>query len=177
MSILRKELNAMKNENVKEEQKNKDFIQLYRSHIDDIGRLAKENGKAFDLFMLLIKHMDGLNSLCVSNQVLCELLNCTRMTVSRAVKYLKENGWICVLKSGSSNVYVVNYDVAWTSYGNQKKYCKFQSTVLLSSTENNEFLNNPKATTRFKTIDSSFIKSVKEKQEQFEDEAKRIKEA
>ena len=37
-----------------EEQKNRDFIQLYRDHVDDVAKLARDNGKAYDLFMLLI---------------------------------------------------------------------------------------------------------------------------
>ena len=119
--------------------------------------------------------MDGNNALIVSRTALSELLDCPEKTISRAVKYLKENGWICVLKSGTSNVYIVNPDIAWTSYGNQKQYCKFQSNVLLSSTENAEYLNNTKATTHFKTIDSDFMKSVQAKKEQFEKECEVIK--
>ena len=151
-----------------EEQKNRDFIQLYRDHIDDVAKLARDNGKAYDLFMLLVKHMDGTNALAVSNIALSELLQVTTRTVQRAVKYLKDNGWVCVLKSGTSNVYIVNPDVAWTSYGNQKQYCKFQANVLLSSSENAEYLKNPNATTHFKTVDNEFMKSVQEKQKQFE---------
>ena len=153
-----------------EEQKNRDFIQLYRDHIDDVAKLARDNGKAYDLFMLLVKHMDGTNALAVSNIALSELLQVTTRTVQRAVKYLKDNGWVCVLKSGTSNVYIVNPDVAWTSYGNQKQYCKFQANVLLSSSENAEYLKNPNATTHFKTVDNEFMKSVQEKQNQFEKE-------
>lgn len=153
-----------------EEQKNRDFIQLYRDHIDDVAKLARDNGKAYDLFMLLVKHMDGTNALAVSNVALSELLQVTTRTIQRAVKYLKDNGWICVLKTGTSNVYIVNPEVAWTSYGNQKQYCKFQANVLLSSSENAEYLKNPKATTHFKTIDSDFIKSVQNNREQFEKE-------
>lgn len=158
-----------------EEQKNKDFIQLYRSHIDDIARLVKDNAKAYDLFLLLLKHMDGSNALCVSRTALSELLECTEKTVSRAIKYLKDNGWICVLKSGTSNVYIVNPDVAWTSYGNQKKYCKFQANVLLSSSENAEYLNNPNATTHFKTVNQDFIKTIQEKKEEHEKRSQTIK--
>jgi len=153
-----------------EEQKNRDFIQLYRDHIDDVAKLARDNGKAYDLFMLLVKHMDGTNALAVSNIALSELLQVTTRTVQRAVKYLKDNGWVCVLKSGTSNVYIVNPDVAWTSYGNQKQYCKFQANVLLSSSENAEYLKNPNATTHFKTVDNEFMKSVQEKQKQFDKE-------
>ena len=158
-----------------EEQKNRDFIQLYRDHIDDVAKLARDNGKAYDLFMLLVKHMDGTNALAVSNIALSELLQVTTRTVQRAVKYLKDNGWVCVLKSGTSNVYIVNPDVAWTSYGNQKQYCKFQANVLLSSSENAEYLKNPNATTHFKTVDNKFMKSVQEKQKQFEKEYEMFK--
>lgn len=158
-----------------EEQKNRDFIQLYRDHIDDVAKLARDNGKAYDLFMLLVKHMDGTNALAVSNIALSELLQVTTRTVQRAVKYLKDNGWVCALKSGTSNVYIVNPDVAWTSYGNQKQYCKFQANVLLSSSENAEYLKNPNATTHFKTVDNEFMKSVQEKQKQFEKEYEMFK--
>ena len=158
-----------------EEQKNRDFIQLYRDHIDDVAKLARDNGKAYDLFMLLVKHMDGTNALAVSNIALSELLQVTTRTVQRAVKYLKDNGWVCVLKSGTCNVYIVNPDVAWTSYGNQKQYCKFQANVLLSSSENAEYLKNPNATTHFKTVDNEFMKSVQEKQKQFEKEYEMFK--
>ena len=158
-----------------EEQKNRDFIQIYRDHVDDIARLAGENYTAYKMLMLLCKHMDGTNALCVSNIALQELLSCGKATVCRAIKYLKDNGWICVLKNGTANVYIVNPDVAWTSYGNQKQYCKFQANVLLSSSENAEYLNNPKATTHFKTIDKDFLNSVRAKKERFEKECEVIK--
>lgn len=158
-----------------EEQKNKDFVQIYRKHIDDIARLAGENYTAYKLLMLIIKHMDGTNALCVSYKALVEILGISESTVKRAVKYLKENGWVCVLKSGTSNVYVVNDQVAWTSYGTQKAYCKFQANVLLASSENAEYLKNPNATTHFKTIDTEFMKSVQEKREQFEKDCQELK--
>ena len=139
-----------------EEQKNRDFIQLYRDHVDDVARLAREQPRAYDLFMLLIKHMDGTNALCVSMQALTEIMALSRQSLSKSVKYLKDNGWVCVMRNGSSNVYIVNPDVAWTSYGNQKQYCKFQANVLLSSSENAEYLNSP-----YKPIESDMRKNVK----------------
>lgn len=155
---------------MKEEQKNKNFVQLYREHIDDIARLAKENPSAYELFMLLIKHMDGTNALTVSNVALSEILQVATRTVQRAVKYLKDNGWICVLKSGTTNVYIVNPDIAWTSYENQKQYCKFSANVLLASSENAEYLNNPNATTHFKTVDEAFMKSVQANKKRIDQE-------
>lgn len=149
-----------------QKQKNSDFIQLYRDHVDEITKLAGDNRTAFKLLMFFIKNMDGSNALGVSNKTLQELLGCSKVTVCNAVKYLKENGWICVLKSGTSNVYIINPEVAWTSYDNQKEYCRFNSTVLLSSSENQEFLRNPNASNHFKTIDEGFIASVRAHREE-----------
>lgn len=159
------------------ESKNKDFVQVYRSHIDDIARLAKENGRAYDLFMFLIKHMDGSNALCVSTAVLSEIMGVSTRTIMRSAKYLKEKGWICVLKSGTTNVYVVNPDIVWTSYANQKSYCKFETNVILSSSENSEYLKNPNAMTHFKTVDSDFIKSVQAKKQKFLSDCNNIKQS
>lgn len=159
-----------------EEQKNKNFIQLYRNHVDDITNLALENSTAFKILMLLIKHMDGNNALCVSMVSLGEILHISRQAISKNIKYLKDNGWVCVLKNGTSNVYIVNPDIVWTSYSNQKNYCKFQANVLLSGTENAEYLHNPEAFTKFKTIDTEFIKNVQEKRLAYEEECKNFKE-
>lgn len=157
--------------NMDENSKNKDFVQLYRRHIDDLARLARENGSAYDLFMFLIKNMDGFNSLIISSNALAEIMGISTRTVFRATKYLKENGWVCILKSGSTNVYIVNPDIVWTSYANQKSCCKFSSNVILSSSENAEFLRNPRATTHFKAIDPAFIKEVQTNHQKFLAEA------
>lgn len=141
------------------ENKNGNFIQIYRSHIDNLSILARY-GTAFDLFVLLIKHMDGQNALSVSYVTLEEIMGVSRTTISRAVKYLKENGFLEVLKNGNSNVYIVNPELAWTSYDNQKKYCKFTSNVLLSQTENAEYLNSKSAKVHYRKIDNTFIQTI-----------------
>ena len=73
------------------------------------------------------------------------------------------------MKSGTSNVYIVNPDVAWTSYADQKSSCSFQANVVLSGTE------NPKATTRYKTVSDDFIQAVKANREEFEKRVEEMK--
>lgn len=153
---------------------NHDFVMYFRPFMDELTKMAGENYTAYRLFQLLCKHMDGTNALCVSNNALQELLDCSKATICRATKYLKENGWIDVLKSGTSNVYIVNPDVAWTAYGDQKAYCKFQANVLLSATENAEYLKNPKATTHYKTVSNEFMQAVKANREDFEQQSNDI---
>lgn len=153
---------------ISQEKKDRNFVKVFRPFMDEIGELGSENPRALQLFMFFLKHMDGANALCVSRQCLSEILNMSEKTISRAVKHLKDKGWICVLKSGTSNVYIINPDVSWTSYADQKSYCRFKTNVIVSSSENAEYLKNPLATNHFKTIDSEFVNALVQNQKEFE---------
>lgn len=153
-----------------ESRQNKDFIQFYRSFLDEIAELGSENIAAFKLFMFITKHMDNNNALCVSMKSLQELLGYSRQTLSKAVKYLKEKGWLCTLKSGTTNIYILNPKIVWTSYDSQKTYCKFQTNVIVTPSENAEYLKNIDASFKYKHINEDFINEVKKKhveQEEF----------
>lgn len=150
----------MSNNEKQASRENKDFIQMYRDFLDDIGNLGYENPNALRLFFFITKHMDNGNALCISMNALSEILKQSRQTISKSVKYLKDDGWICVLKSGTSNIYIVNPEIAWTSYDRQKQYCKFQSNVIVTPSENAEYLNNMQASFRYKHIDDDFIAAV-----------------
>lgn len=152
-----------------EENKNKNFVQLNRDFMMDIAILGKENSSALSVFMFISQNMDGNNALCISMKALEEALELSRSTLSRAVKYLKEKGWLCILKTGTSNVYIINPDIEWTSWANQKQYCKFQTNVIVSPSENIDFIKNPKASTRYKHIDDTFIESLKINQKKFKE--------
>lgn len=154
---------------------NKDFVMYFRPFMDELTKMAGENYTAYKLFQLLCKHMDGTNALVISMVALSEVMGMSRQTISKAVKYLSDNGWICVMKSGTSNVYIVNPDVAWTSYADQKASCSFKANVILSGTENAKFLKNPKATTHYKTVSNEFIQAVKAKREEFQQRVEEMK--
>jgi DNA-binding transcriptional regulator GbsR (MarR family) len=153
---------------------NKDFVMYFRPFMDELTRMAGENYTAYKLFQLLCKNMDGTNALVISMSALSEIMQMSRQTISKAVKYLSENGWVCVMKSGTSNVYIVNPDVAWTSYADQKSTCSFQANVILSGTENAEYLKNPKATTHYKKVSDEFMAAVKANKENFDELAGQI---
>ena len=140
---------------------NKDFVMYFRPFMDELTKMAGENYTAYKLFQFFCKNIDGTNALVVSMNALSEIMSTTTKTIQRAVKYLKNNGWICVMKSGTSNVYIVNPDVAWTSCADQKATCNFHANVILCSSENAEYLKNPKATTHYKTINNEFMLAVK----------------
>lgn len=154
---------------------NRNFVQFYRPFMDEISELGSENYVAFKIFFFLVKHMDGNNALCVSMKAMQEILGYSRQTLSKAVKYLKEKGWLCVMKSGTANIYIINPDIAWTSYDNQKAYCKFQTNVIVVPEENAEYLHNSQSNFKCKHIDEDFINSVREKKIEFIEECSEVK--
>lgn len=100
--------------------------------------LLDKNPKAFKILLFLLDHMDKYNAVMCSYTVIQEALGMGRTTASTAVKLLKEHGFIAVLKSGTSNVYVVNNDLAWNSWGNNVQYCEFPANVIISASEQEE---------------------------------------
>lgn len=123
------------------------FYQINKKHSENLMWLVSANPNAYRILLFLLDHMDKYNAVMCSYVVIQEALNMSRATASRAVKLLKERGFIAILKSGTSNVYVVNNDLAWNSWGNNVQYCEFPANVIISATEQEE---------RAKTVDKSF---------------------
>ena len=120
----------------------KKFWQTNSEHTKDLIWLAGAEPRANQILFFLLDQMDAYNAVMCSYQVLQEALEIGRATVTRAIKVLKDKGFIAILKSGTSNVYVVNKELAWNSWGKNVKYCKFPTNVILSATENKEYIEN-----------------------------------
>lgn len=113
---------------------NTDFTQLYDNSAQLMIQIA-DNPTAMKLFWWLISHMDRRNALVVSQKTLAEVLECTDRTIRTAITDLKSKKVLTILKSGSSNVYVINSNIAWKGEATDKKYAQFEATVYLSSSE------------------------------------------
>lgn len=116
-------------------ERNRDFVQVYRAHMRAFRIIIRENPSAAEIFYFIIEHMDSGNSLACSYTVLQEVTEKSRTSVWRAVKYLREQKYIAVSKMGNCNVYHVNSNVAWSTWGNGKQYAKFSSNVIISASE------------------------------------------
>ncbi len=114
---------------------NQNFVMLFRNEISSIVNLQKEDAKAGVLFMFLLEHMDRENALIVSIETISELLEWSRPTVCRKIKFLKEKNFITTARTGNSSIYFVNANIAWSTYGNKKEYAKFKASVLISKSE------------------------------------------
>lgn len=119
--------------------KNRDFVMFYRDYMPELRWLTKVNPKAHSFLLFIIEHMDGKNALACSYAVFQDYFEISPDTVRRNLKFLKENGFIDVLKMGTSNLYTVNHEVAWNSWANQKEYSKFNGNMIISRKENKDY--------------------------------------
>lgn len=135
--LLRKKKNKI-SENLKIHLLNvglKRWTQLNNEHTKELMQLALKYPKAHAILYFLVDQMDEYNAVVCSTRVLEELLNVSRQTISKNIKLLKEHGFIAVLRSGVSNIYLINDKVYWKSWSNNKKYSKFPANVVLSFDE------------------------------------------
>lgn len=116
------------------------WTQFNNEHTKELMWLALKHPKAHAILLFLVDQMDNYNAVMCSSKVIEEVLGVSRVTVSRAVAVLKENGFIAVLKSGTSNVYAINDTVYWKSWGNKKQYSKFPANIILSIAEQEQSL-------------------------------------
>ena len=115
------------------------FVQLNmdKQIMASVSKMAR-NAAAMRIFLFLTQYMDGLNAVVASYKTMEEALDLSKPTITRGIKYLTDNHFIYVMKSGTSNVYTVNPDIVWKSYGRNKQYCQFPATVILSKSEQSE---------------------------------------
>lgn len=111
---------------------NKDFVMMQRDFLENVADLGMRDPIALRILLFIVKQMDHTNALAITMKDIAEILGIARQTVSKRMSLLVEEGWICALKFGREHIYTVNPDVAWTSYANQKKYCRFQTNVILA---------------------------------------------
>ena len=75
------------------------------------------------------------------------------------------------MRVGRQYVYTINPDVAWTSYADQKQYCRFEANVMLSADDNWELKGKNRVTLRH--LDKGVLKALAA-QEFDEDDADEI---
>jgi DNA-binding transcriptional regulator YhcF (GntR family) len=114
---------------------NENFVMLFRNQMDSLVEIQRKDAKASIIFTFILQHMDKENSLIVSIDALSEALDMSVATVNRKIKFLKDNNFICTLRTGGSSIYYVNSNIAWTTYANKREFAFFRSNVVISKTE------------------------------------------
>lgn len=114
------------------------WYQVNKEYYKQEDWLMSKSPIAYRIFKFLINNMDGYNSVICSYKVLQETFLVSQDTVRRAIKILKDKQYIDVYKSGTSNVYCVNKNIVWSSWGSNYKYAKFGANIILSESEQEE---------------------------------------
>ncbi|NFI54762.1 helix-turn-helix transcriptional regulator [Clostridium botulinum] len=114
------------------------FYQFNRDYSKEMIWLAGKNSRAHQILLFLLDQMDNYNALMCSYKVIQEALDISESTAKRGIKLLKDHGFIAVYRSGSSNVYAVNKSLAWSSWGTNYKYAKFDAKIIISENEQEE---------------------------------------
>ena len=93
---------------------NFNFVQLSRSYLHQMRKLARKSPIAHEILYYLVEHMGRTtNAVVCSYTTLCEITGVSRPTVGRAIKLLKDDQWIDTVKIGNANAYCVNERVFW----------------------------------------------------------------
>ena len=130
---------------IQEERRNRDFVQLRKSYMQEMPELVKKNPIGVAVLFFLMGKMDRLqNSVVASYTVLQEQLGYSRNAIAKAIRELQRDQWISIERSGNMSIYSVNEQVAWQAANNQRHYARFSATVLLSSTEQDRDVSKPR---------------------------------
>lgn len=116
--------------------KREKFAMVEQPALDFYPILNKTNPVAGSIIMVLINLMrESDNVIMVSTKILEEKTGYKRVAISRALQYLESINWIKIYKSGNSNVYCINSEVAWKTDRSTKARAKFTATIVLAEEE------------------------------------------
>lgn len=114
------------------------FYMMSREAEKHMRALQRQSPNGALIFSILRQHMQiGTNTVTISNKVLAKILGLSRSTISRAIKVLKENNYVSVVKSGSTNCYTVNQRIAFSGHPGQRQ-AVFNSVVVAHECEQEE---------------------------------------
>lgn len=115
---------------------NHNFVQLSRAYLKAWRGLIRKNGLAAEILFYLVEKMGRTtNAVVCSYSTLTEVTGYSRRSVATAIKVLKDDNWIQVVKIGNASAYCVNERALWQAGRNQRKYAIFSATVVASESE------------------------------------------
>lgn len=101
--------------------------------------LIDEYPKALKIFTWLIDLADKRNAVIVSYAAMASSMSLSERTIYKAIAYLREKGFLTVLKTGNMNIYVLNDQIIWKDTATTKdKYSQFSAKVHIVASEQEE---------------------------------------
>ena len=95
----------------------------------------KKSTVAYCVMDFLASKMDRYNAVICSYKVLQEVFDYSRATIAEAIKLLKEHKYIDIVRTGGSNIYMINKQLYWNSWGTNYAYAEFGANIIISASE------------------------------------------
>lgn len=118
--------------------KNPPFIQITKGVAPNLFRKLSKSGIEVLMFLLDNLAMNDVNIISVSQATMADELNISRQSVMRGVKELTDLKILYVGKVGTSNVYIINPDVAWANSYRKRESLILKGSIILGYNENQE---------------------------------------
>lgn len=96
--------------------------------------LIKTSPTAYRILRFLVLSMSEYGAVICSYRVMQEKLGYGQATIARAIKFLKEHEYIRVVRTGGSNVYMIDKELRWSCWGTYA-YAEFEANVITSASE------------------------------------------
>lgn len=113
----------------------KNWIQVNEDGLKHLMVLNSINPLATNILYFLIENANNYNAVIISQKSLSLIFNKSTKTVNLAIKILKEHNFINIQKDGRGNMYFVNANLMWKSYGTNYKFAEFNAKIIFSQEE------------------------------------------
>lgn len=113
----------------------KSWIQMNESGLRHLMLLNSINPLATNILYFLIENANNYNAVIVSQKSLGLIFKRTTKTINLAIKVLKEHNFINIKKDGRGNMYFINSNLVWKSYGSNYKFAEFNAKIIFSQEE------------------------------------------
>lgn len=111
------------------------WLQADKKAHQAMWQLGLKHPMALAVLHFLTSRMDrGTNGVVMSAQALAQTMGIAQRTVQNSIKILDDARFIQILKSGKSNVYVINHQVAWQG-SRGMRHASFGAEILLTEVE------------------------------------------
>lgn len=122
--------------------KKQGWVQTDKLAHDFMWKIGMKNATALPLLHYMVAHINrGSGGVVVSAQTLSKQLGVTPRTIQSAVAVLKQWNFIQVLKSGNTNVYIINSQVAWQGKRGAR-FATFNATIKVHEQEQDDAVDN-----------------------------------
>lgn len=116
----------------------RNFLQVNKDNYKAEAWLMRKSPIAYQILRFIAQNMDNYNALICSYKVIQESLGISSASITRALKLLQEHNYLKIGKSGSTNIYMINKQLYWHSYGTNYTRAEFGAKIIISADEQDE---------------------------------------